>query len=570
MTTPPVFARVAALEKMFGDPFASDNALGFDAVLDADDRADTFKAAEDALTAFGMNAELVPTALGGRFSRLDDLIRMGRAVSRRDPALTTGYLSSSLLAAACVWLSGTEEQRRHTARELLDGHRLACAYQELDHGNDFAAECSAQRDGDRLILNGRREAVANASRARALVLFAPTGEPRTAEAHTPLLLRHQDLAGDGVTRLPRSGTLGLRGIHLSGIEFASAEVDTSRVLGGLGRGAEDAAAAFQLTGIALPAMMTSALDTALRCTVRHVQARTLYGRPAIEMGHLRTRLVDVFVTLTAADAYAMTGARSLHLHPDQGPLHSFAVHYVLPTMLMDAMNQLATVLGAHSYLAQGPTALFQKLLRDMRTLNVVHTSRAACRTNLLPQLPRLARHYRHTAADPGHDSLFDPEAELPPLDFSALRATGSGRDHVFGGLRNAAAAQPEDLGPEADRIRSLTQVLALEAEQVQEAGAELAGSQLGPDASPATARLLDRYVRLSLAGCCLQTWRHAGNAPSAAPWMSAWASAVLTRTARPSTARFPEPVEERLFTELLDRCAADRDLGLSGHPLFGT
>ncbi|MFK4106438.1 acyl-CoA dehydrogenase [Streptomyces sp. NPDC019531] len=568
MVSTPALQRVAALEQRLGDPFDPDNPLGYGAVLDADEQGDTFKAGEDALTEFGMNAELVPRTWGGRFSRLDDLIAVGRVASRRDPGLGAGYVTSSLLAGVCVWLAGNDDQRRHIADTLLAGHRLACAYHELDHGSDFAAvDFSARPAGDRLVLDGRKEVIANVSRARALVLFAATGELRAGQTHSQLLLRHEDLIGERVTHLPRFGTVGLRGVHLGGISFDAAPVDAARVLGEPGRGAENTMKAFQLTRIALPAMMTPVLDTALRCTVRHLRGRTLYGGPAIEMPHLKSKLVDAFVALLAADAFSTAAARTLHVHPGEGPVQASAVKYLLPTLLVDAMNQLATALGAHSYVAEGPTAVFPKLLRDIQAISVVHISKAACRMTLLPQMPLLARRFRRTA-QPSHEALFALDADLPPLDFARLRVTGDGQDHLFGGLRAGLAALDEERGQEAELIRPLADALAAEAQRLSDRCAHLPASELGSGASPSTARLVDRYVRLALAGACLETWRH--NRRSGTSWMPAWLVAALTRIAGCSAGRLPDQIENRLFAELLARCDGGRDLGWTAHPVFGT
>jgi alkylation response protein AidB-like acyl-CoA dehydrogenase len=561
--------RIRRLENIFGDPDEASNPLGQDAVLAADERGDTFAAAEAALEAFGLNAELVPERLGGRFTRLDDLVAVGRVVSRRDPALGAGYLTGSLLAGVCVWLAGDEDQCRYTADTLLAGHRLACAYHELDHGNDFAsAGFTARPAGDRLVLEGHKEVVANLDRAEAVVLFAATGGgPSTARGHSQLLLHGTDLVGPHVNRLPRYATVGLRGVRLGGIAFLGAAVDAGRVLGGLGHGTEQTLKAFQLTRIAIPAMAVSALDTALRRTVRHLSRRTLYGRPAIELPHLRSHLVDVFATLLAADALASAAARSLHLHPGEGALHAATVKYTLPHLLTGAMNRLAVVLGAHSYLREGPTGIFQKLMRDLQALGSVHVGRAACRMTLLPHLPLLARR-----AWPGDEEpaagLFSSDAVLPPLDLTRLRVTGAAHDHLLGGLRPAVRALIGDTGAETELPRPDAAALDARARALERAARGLTPRDLGAEASTTAAAVADEYGRLVLAAACLQTWRHRRESGD---WLPAWADLVLARlTPGPAAGHRREWARERLFTELQERCADGRALDLAGLPVLGS
>ncbi|PKW16724.1 acyl-CoA dehydrogenase family protein [Saccharopolyspora spinosa] len=567
MVSVSALARAAALERRFGDPFDTTNPLGFKEILVCDERGDTFAAGEEALTRFGMNAELVPSAFGGRFTRLDDLVAVGKVVSRRDPGLGAGYVTSSLLAGVCVWLAGDDDQRRYVADTLMAGHRLACGYHELEHGNDFtAADFSARAVGDQLVLDGRKEVIANASRAEALVLFAATDGRRTGQAHSQLLVRRSELSGDGVVELPRFSTVGLRGVHLGGVAFRSARVDAASVLGVAGRGAENTMKTFQLTRIALPAMMTSAVDTALRCTVLHLRDRVLYGRSALELPHLRSKLVDVFATLVAADALATAAARSLHVYPGEGAVHAAVVKYCLPRLLMDAMNELAMILGAHSYLREGPTAIFQKLMRDVQAVGVVHIGKAACRMALLPQLPLLAKRSWESANAPA-ESLFAADADLPPLEFDRLRVTGNGRDHLFAGLRAGLADLAGLRGADADLIRRCAEPLAVEGRDLRSACTALPPAELGVDASPSAARVVDRYARLVLAGVCLQTWLHNRGSGD---WVSAWAASVLGRLVQGGSPRqLPGNVEEQLFTELVSRCADNRDLTSTGRPVFG-
>lgn len=77
---------VDALEQRLGDPFDDANPVGFAALLRADERGEMCAAGERALDEHGLNADFVPIALGGRLSRIDDLVAALRAVYRRDPA----------------------------------------------------------------------------------------------------------------------------------------------------------------------------------------------------------------------------------------------------------------------------------------------------------------------------------------------------------------------------------------------------------------------------------------------------------------------------------------------------
>ncbi|MFD5715677.1 acyl-CoA dehydrogenase, partial [Streptomyces pharetrae] len=114
----PLPARLDALAAVLGDADDPANPLGDRAVLDADERGEMLTAGEEALHAFGLNAEFVPADLGGRLTRLDHLVDVMRAVYRRDPCLGLGYGASSFIAGVNVWTAGDDTQRRAAAALL--------------------------------------------------------------------------------------------------------------------------------------------------------------------------------------------------------------------------------------------------------------------------------------------------------------------------------------------------------------------------------------------------------------------------------------------------------------------
>lgn len=99
--------RVAELERRLGDPGDPGNPLRLDALLAADERGVLLAEAEEALAAFRLNAEFVPTELGGRLDRIDTLGRVLRGVFRRDASLGLGYGATTFLAAIAIWAAGT-------------------------------------------------------------------------------------------------------------------------------------------------------------------------------------------------------------------------------------------------------------------------------------------------------------------------------------------------------------------------------------------------------------------------------------------------------------------------------
>ncbi|MFF0627499.1 acyl-CoA dehydrogenase [Streptomyces sp. NPDC004296] len=557
--------RADELEHLLGSLFDPANPTGATAVLAADERAEMLAAGEQLLHSYGMNAEFVPPRLGGRLERADHLAEVGRTLYRRDPALGLGYGASSLIAGVTLWTAGDERQTEHAARLLLDGRRIAIAFHELAHGNDMAGmEFAATTAPDGLRLSGRKEVVTNIARADAMVVLARTDPRPGPRSHSLLLVDRASADPAHLTDLPRFGTVGMRGVQLGGLRFDDLPVPGSAVLGPVGSGLETALKALQITRTVLPAMATGILDTGLRITVDHLTRRRLYGGPALALPHVRSVLAGVFADLLRAEALGAVGARALHLVPGAASVYASAVKFEVSRLLLEAMDRLAELLGAHFYLREGPTALFQKLLRDLAPVGFGHIARAACQMSLLPQLPLLARRTWDRPGTEAPAGLYALAEALPPLPYDRLALHAAGRDPIAGSLH---ALPDASWGPEHADLRAALAADRAELAELAAACQQLSPVELGVDARPEHYDLVTRYVRLLSRTACVQVWRHAR--PGSFQADPAWLRAALHRSAPGPHGPGPLPaqVEDTLLTELLDRRDTGRSFGLTARPL---
>ncbi|WP_328952949.1 acyl-CoA dehydrogenase family protein [Kitasatospora purpeofusca] len=559
---------VHALEQRLGDPLDPGNPLGFARILEADERDESFLPGERALDAYGLNAEFVPAAYGGRLTRLDDLVEVMRAVYRRDPALGLGYGVSSFLAAVNLWTAGSEPQRERAAELLLGNGRIAVAYHEPDHGNDItrtAFEATATPDG--LLLNGRKEVIANIRRAEAMVLLARTDPEDGGRSHSQLFLEASALPAD--RHLPRSPSTGMRGVQLGGIELRDWPVPADTVIGRPGQGFETTLKSFQITRTVVISMFTGILDTGLRTTLRHVRDRRLYGRTAVDLPLVRSVLVGAYTDLLTCEAFAAVATRALHLAPVEAGIYAQAVKYFVSKALMDAMHRLSAVLGAHFYLRDGESAIFQKLLRDVQPAGFGHAARAICQLALVQQLPLLARR-SWGGAEPAPEELFRLDAPLPPVPFDRLVVFAGGRERLSPTLLAGPARTPRGDGRGPDELARLVDHFSDELRELARICADLSSSELTMSAAPRTNALADRYVRVLVAAACREVWRH--NRHSADPLLSdpLWLQAALTRlAARPGSTpgALPDHVERRIFADLTERHDLSLSFGLARRPL---
>lgn len=565
-------ARVAELDRLLGDPTDESNELSYTRLLEADEAGVLSEAGEHALDEFGLGAEFVPPAEGGRLERLDTLIRVMRQVFRRDVALGLGYGMTSFMAAVNVWAAGDAAQRERVARILTRGGRISVAYHELAHGNDFVRNEFEARpaQGGGYLLKGSKQVINNVHRADAWVLFSRTDPAPGSRSHSVLLVEPEGLDTDTWRVLPRYDTVGVRGCRLAGLRFDDTPVPASALVGERGKGVETALRAFQVTRAALPGMAVGTTDTALRTVVRFALGRRLYRKTVMEIPHARATLSGAFTDLLTCDALSLAATRAVHLLPEQTSVFAAATKYLVPRLLTDTMHELSIVLGARFYIRDGEHGIFQKHLRDLPVLSLGHAGSAACQATIIPQLSRLARRSWFTD-EPAPGELFRPLGELPDIPFDRL-GLASGRDGLSATLV-AAVDQLPGAAPEERAVQGLALTLVDELRQVQEASRALAPQDRTALAGPAAFALADRYAHLLAAASAIGVWQQAardgGDTFLADP---AWLAAALHRLARRlgrRPAALPASAEARMHEEVLRRFHARSSYDLYDTPLTG-
>ncbi|MFB7129666.1 acyl-CoA dehydrogenase [Kitasatospora sp. NPDC056273] len=553
----------AALESRLGDPTDPGNPLGFAALLNADERGDLLSAGERVLDAYGLGAEFVPAALGGRLGQADHLARVLRPLFRRDVALALGHGASNLVGSVNVWSSGSDKQRRWLADVLLRNGRVAAGYTDMSTGNDVSRTAfSARVERDSLVLNGRKEIINNLARAEAVTLLARTREEAGSRSHSMVLVDMASVPRDRLRFLPRYRTSGVRALYLGGLEFQDCPVPVTAVAGGFGEAMETILRAFQVTRAVLPAAAVGTVDQQLRTVMDFAVQRRLYGRAVSELPHARSLLAGAWLDLLVADSLATTVCRALHVLPGQTSVYAAAVKYLVPTLMREAVDAMAVVLGARSFLREGEHGVFQKHLRDLPVASLVHAGGTVCQATMIPQLPRMARG-GWLSDDGAPAELFTMDRALPELDAERLSVMAGREDPLMAALPQVAAELAGDrvLGP-------LCASLVGELRRLKERFGELAPRDRTPVASAGTFVLAERYAVLLAAAACLGVWRHNADNPDPFLCDTAWLAAALGRLAGrlgcgPETDGVPEPV----FAELARRHETRRGFDLTGRRL---
>ncbi|KUN00493.1 acyl-CoA dehydrogenase [Streptomyces yokosukanensis] len=544
--------RAARLEALLGDPYDPANPHGLRALFAADDRRVPPAETEALLAEAGLGAEFVPVAHGGRLTRADLLARALRPVFRRDVALGFGYGITSLFAAGAVWAAGTARQRQDVADLLLGGGRATILHHELAHANAILRhEFSARATEGGYRLDGRKDVIINASRADLQVVYARTDTARGPRSHSVLLLDPAQVPPGRVRHLPRVELPGMRGALFCGLQFTDALVPADALVGSEGDGVGLALQVFQVNRSVICGVVTAAAGTVLHSAVRAATD----GRTGPIAKRWQKPLAGVFADLLAGDAMATVVLRALSLLPAQAHLFAAAVKYLVPDLLREDLQELATVLGARGYDHAGPEfGALDKLVRDLPVAGLGHAGSASCQAVLVPQLRALAERSWFSEDEPPSE-LFRTGCELPDLDYRLLGIAGGG-DFMAASLVGSAARLAASRGTRGTRgaLADLAEAFVTELRALREQCRRLPASGAAL-VDPAVIVLSDRYSGVVGAAAVLGVWESQDGAD---PFLAdpAWAVLALSRLAERlgvPVPDLPDGVQAQVLEELVRR-----------------
>ncbi|WBB78424.1 acyl-CoA dehydrogenase [Micromonospora sp. WMMD882] len=563
------FAVAADLDRSLGDPTDWRNPYGFDAAV-ARDEAAAFPEALAAAVGPALRRSYVPQTDGGTLGGADETLMTVRVAARRDLTVMPATMFS-ITAATCVLLAGDAGQRARVVELLGRGGAVGFALTEVEHGSDLLANgCRLEPDGSGgYRLWGDKWLVGLGDRAEALLVCARTGR-RGPGAFTLVLLEGPVVAAcrTGVRR-----SSGMRGIGLTGFDFAGVPVPAEALVGPVGRGLDVAMRAMQYVRVMSTGANLAAADSALRWASDFAATHRVADRPLADLTPTRRQLATAAATLLAMEAGALGAARALHLAPKAQGLWSSVVKQVCTDASADVFQRCGDLLGTHALLREGFAAAFDTFRRDNAVVRHIDTGPVANLRLVGTVLTQWA-----LTGQPGSTldtaALFDLSTPPPPVRLDALAVAGRD-DPVTGGLPLVADRVRAELaavgGPLADAAAQAVARLrtALAGELARVAG--LLESHRGRTA-PDLLEEAERFCFLHAAASCVHLWWAnreqplLGGRAGDPAWLAATVGVLLAR-AQGGVWRLPADLVEPTYRSLARLHADGRLLSVTALPL---
>ena len=194
---------------------------------------------------------------------------------------------------------GTEDQKRRYLPKMATGEWLgAYAITEPDFGSDAVSiACTAEKKGDKYILNGRKAWITNGSKADVIITFATLDRSKRSKGICAFILE-KDFPGFQVGK--KEEKLGIKSSDTVQLIFEDMEVPAENLLHEEGRGFTVAMNTLDGGRIGIAAQGVGIGQACLDASVKYAREREQFGEPIANFQSIQWKIANMAMELDAA------------------------------------------------------------------------------------------------------------------------------------------------------------------------------------------------------------------------------------------------------------------------------
>lgn len=245
---------------------------------------------------------------------------------------------------------GSEEQKRRYLPRLCDGSLIGVqCMTEPDSGSDaFALVTSAERKGDRYVLNGSKTFITNAPVAGVFVVFASTDRTNGFAGLSAFLV---DRETPGVSVGAPFHKMGLRTSPMSEVILSDCEVPADALLGPEGAGAAVFNSSMDWERSCILASAIGSMERQLERSIAYARERRQFGQPIGKFQAVSHTIVDMKVRLETA-RLLLYRLGWLKANGKPAPLESAMVKLYLSESFLRSSLDALQIHGGYGYLTE--------------------------------------------------------------------------------------------------------------------------------------------------------------------------------------------------------------------------
>jgi len=310
----------------------------------------------------GLFSVNVPEEYGGPGMSLLEEVILTEELAWGCSGIETALMLNSL-AALPIKIAGNEEQKKKYLTRMAEGAMGAYCVTEPGAGSDVAGiKLSAERRGDKYVLNGTKIWITNGPVADIFVVFARTNKEDRYGGLSAFIVEREW----GVTTGQHLPKMGQRAAWASEVFFEDVEVPVENRLGPEGAGFLIAMKVFDSSRPAVSAAAVGVARRAFEEASEYAKTRIAFGKPIIAKQAIGFKLADMAINIEAGRLLAHKAAWLLDNGHRNTTLAAYAKAFCAD-MTMKTTTEAVQVFGGYGYSREYPV---EKLMRDAKIFQI--------------------------------------------------------------------------------------------------------------------------------------------------------------------------------------------------------
>ena len=317
------------------------------------------------LGGLGLMGCIFPDEYGGSGMGYVEYVLAIEELSRVDGSVGIIVAAHTSLCSNHIFVAGNEAQKRRYIPRLATGEHIgAWALTEPNSGSDAgSARCTAERKGDRWVLNGTKTFITNGSYADVVVVVAVTDKTIGTRGLSAFVVER---GTPGFRPGKKENKLGLRASDTSELIFEDCELPEENLLGVEGQGFVDAMRILDGGRISIAALGLGMATGAYDCALRYSRERKQFGRAISEFQAIQWKLADMATEIDAARLLTLRAAW-LKDHHRKTTLESSMAKLYTSEVAVRAANEAVQIHGGYGFIKDYPA---EKFYRDVKLCTI--------------------------------------------------------------------------------------------------------------------------------------------------------------------------------------------------------
>ncbi|RIA56009.1 acyl-CoA dehydrogenase family protein [Dichotomicrobium thermohalophilum] len=308
----------------------------------------------------GFMGMTIPQAYGGGGRSLMDMVVVVEELAKVFGTIARIVVDANTAIPKAILEHGTEEQKRTWLPKIVKGDKPAIAITEPEAGSAATSmTTSAVREGEDIVLNGKKCWITGAGVSRTYLVFARFGETPGAEGIGGVLVS-ADTPGLSVARVPMM--MGLRGMPEGEVVFEHCRVPAENLLVPPGDGFKKLMRCYNLQRVGAATVALGIAQGALDLAVDYAAARKQFGQPIGDFQGIRWKLADMHIKLESGRMLVHRAASELtNGYPNK--VNAALAKVSTAEAAIEVTNAALQIHGANGYSCDYPV---ERMVRDAR------------------------------------------------------------------------------------------------------------------------------------------------------------------------------------------------------------